>query len=306
VDAGGGDATQGGKGGAEEGRGRAAAEGPSLPPLTQLIGLQASAGEGARAGGDPGPERRTGAGDGGRWQPLSRPAEARRDSGLGSPSHPLFPSAVSGSRAKLGWARAPARGWSALGGARCRAAGVAGARPRLVYEHRGSRLRAPDRSPLRALSGEESWGARGAGVAPRNRAARRSRGPTRPGCALPPHPAAVGSFRGVISAIHLSGSREVEVVCLGCDRREEEDVQAEENAVSIAPGRGGPGQGAARGAGPRGGRPLRATPPRARAPARWAFPTCERGRGRGAQPKMPLKNCFEFLHLGGFYDFQSR
>lgn len=39
-------------------------------------------------------------------------------------------------------------------------------------------------------------------------------------------PPAVGSFRGVIRAIHLSGSREVEVACSGCNRREEEGVLA--------------------------------------------------------------------------------
>lgn len=42
----------------------------------------------------------------------------------------------------------------------------------------------------------------------------------------PPPPPAVGSFRGVIRAIHLSGSREVEVACSGCNRREEEGVLA--------------------------------------------------------------------------------
>lgn len=48
VDAGEGDATQGGKRGAQKGRGP---EALSLPPLTQLIGLGASARDGIRSGG---------------------------------------------------------------------------------------------------------------------------------------------------------------------------------------------------------------------------------------------------------------
>lgn len=52
AEAGGGDATQGGKKGRAGGAGRRPprAQGPALPPLTQLIGLGASAGEGALQG----------------------------------------------------------------------------------------------------------------------------------------------------------------------------------------------------------------------------------------------------------------
>lgn len=102
---------------------------------------------------------------------------------------------------QLGWAR---------GAGRC-PQWVAGARPGLVYEHRcpepwvdGSSVLFP--RPLAAARG-----------APRNRPTLRGR---------PPPPPAVGSFRGVIRAIHLSGSREVEVACSGCNRREEEGVLA--------------------------------------------------------------------------------
>lgn len=160
VDAGGGDATQGGKLPTAEARAgfvllpRALLTGPRLPPRRGDRGREVGAGAGRRVG----------------------------------PQQP-------------GWAR---------GAGRC-PQWVAGARPGLVYEHRcpepwvhGSSVLFP--RPLAAARG-----------APRNRPTLRGR---------PPPPPAVGSFRGVIRAIHLSGSREVEVACSGCNRREEEGVLA--------------------------------------------------------------------------------
>lgn len=137
-----------------------------------------------------------------------------------------------------------------------------------------------------------------------------SRGPTRSGAPFP-RSRVVGSFRGVISAIHLSGSQEVEMSVW--------DVIGERGG-----GRTGVEKCSFHSAGKRAGSSEK-TAPGAGSPRRHAFlPPDLLHRARrcqtwtasdlGARPsqaataalRMPLKKCFEFLHPLGFGDFQSR
>lgn len=206
--------------------------------MTQLIGLRASAGEGT-GGGDTaggGGRRRSRAETasqgwapgGGGWgagntlpraphRPAAAPlAGARRGSELGcplvTPSHHQTHLGERICRPNSGWARArtPRRvcAWVVPG---CPARALFTSITLVTGERWIDSSWVP-------FSWKEGRGAGAAPPSPDHARLGRLPGSHRVGGALPPHPGR-GLFRGVISAIHLSGSREVEIFCLGCNKR---------------------------------------------------------------------------------------